>query len=201
MCGYSHENEKYYRNHCVLRIPFRGDPQALLPTNSDEGSISWKKLYDSHSIAPQDNMPSFPEEKDGLIPTAIEGNSYQTLAQCAYGFLCQHESSQLGCRPTDLINWVNNSKDYPLTANARKFFDKVIADDCGQHENYADSSITMCHEQNHVLELLAQQIEYYESGERNNCLPTAFIAKQCIVQGRAGEIELFNYLLCIKCLW
>lgn len=179
---HSKNNESYYRQQCLLNIPFRCDPNKLLKMN-DKNKNSWKKLYEHSNLHKDDDelYENIDDDETEELPI-IDDELRQTVAELNCAFTTKVNDETIGKRLMDLTyDWISASEEYPKIEKVMNFLENYKNIQINMPDK-DKCNITFSKEQEKILITLEKQIMSIKCKQYDKNLP-----RQIIIQGKAGS--------------
>jgi ATP-dependent DNA helicase PIF1 len=181
-------DEKFYRLQVILNVPFHGEEfhfdDLLSDPNSSLRFDSWKSRFESLNISAAE-VTDFPEvnpDEEGEVAFPDRDNDYRHIEPFAVAANLgpvAEPSQLLGRREVDLAReWTAASQSYPSIEEVRLFL-RTFQQNLPTRSLHFDDNITLSAEQQEVLDIFQQQVNYLLTNQGN---PPRRIA----VQGKAG---------------
>lgn len=189
------ENESYYRQQCLLHIPFRCEIKSILENLGNEDINTWKQLFFHYNLNTSDNVlyNEIPDDDSEELPIADDGIR-QALHErnCGLGNFINDDT--IGRRLKDIShNWKESGLYLPTINEVIKFLEnyKLKPLNIPEQERL---NLNFSADQKKVLRLVDQQINICLRNH-NTKKPSFF---RCIVQGKAGsgKSTLINEIVC-----
>lgn len=184
-------SDAFYRQECLLRIPFRVDIDNLLYSYKDKGINSWKELYTASNLTQSDSIILQESELDEEIEDVepLDDGLRQNLIEMNCGIGKTVNKGTIGRRLIDVSNdWGASRLNNPKYEEVLMFLEQY-KDQAPNKENPSETNIEFSDEQKEVLKILDRQIDQIieqQPGKRKK-LRLDEIIKRCVVQGKAGS--------------
>lgn len=190
--GYNQQNESWYRQQCILHIPFTKDEKQLLkklPNSNMIKTSKWEKVYLYNNLQISEielinlkNEDILPENADkGIIRDNFEINSSYTN---------KPKLEKIGMMAKDITyDWIKNSKQFPKYEECKNFCKKYKNQSIIKDKNKTSLKLTLTSEQLDILNIIDNQINYIKSRKMDEILKDTNnkIIRRVIIQGKAGN--------------
>lgn len=162
LTGDSELDEKFYKQKCMLYVPFRGNIKSVLKRSS---YTNWKNLYLAYFKQDKTystfNEITRNEDDDEFLPNPadfIQRNIFEEISSIGI----TGESTNLGLRLIDINhNWNLNNELFPPKSVAILFHQDLKIFSCTRPTN--NNTVNFVGEQIQVLNLLDEQIQKLQS--------------------------------------
>lgn len=180
----ANDTELFYRQECILHIPFRCDPFDLLKNYRNKAVYSWEQLYrlknlDQH----EDNVYNDAVPDDGEELPVADNFMRQNLVELNCGITTLVNADTIGNRLLDIChNWDEARLIYPSLTKVMLFLYQYKFETLNIPEPES-TSFQLSTEQQKIMNLVSKQINCIQLKKTK----VADLPLQTICQGKAGS--------------
>lgn len=177
-------SEEYYRQQCILQIPFRISIKDFFDSHGNSEDDTWFAFFESQNLSILNTDRTYNndvelEDETNEDNDATNYNAFEKLSAAKV----EKVDEQLGHRIIDrAYDWTNNDQKVSTVPEIVNFLQSYKNENFENEKIYTIDNFTSSKEQGEVLKLCRQQIQLV----KNVNIGRSDIIKRVIVQGKAG---------------